>query len=225
MHHSNDEPIAGALRVLIAEANALVRAGLRSIMVADGLAIVGEATSSSAAIASAAALSPDVVLMDASLGDDALVTLRGIRAASPATAVVFFASSVERQHVVAAVEGGASGYLLKDQDGADLLAGVRAAAAGGTPIAPRVVARLIDARVRRDDEQPTARELEVLELVADGFSNKQIARRLGISEGTVKSHLGSAFRRIGATRRTQAALWVHQRRKARPESPATSPAS
>jgi DNA-binding NarL/FixJ family response regulator len=199
--------------VVIADDHPVVREGLRQLLRHAGMEVVGEATSGEEAVASVLANDPDIVLMDLSLpGVDGVSATRSVHARQPRTPVVVLTAFAERERVLAAIDAGATGYLLKDDDPADLVAGIRAAAAGGSPFSPRVAGVLIEARVQRQaDEQLTAREAEILELVADGLSNKQIARAIGISEGTVKAHLGSAFRRIGVQQRTQAALWVRDR--------------
>jgi DNA-binding NarL/FixJ family response regulator len=202
-----------ALRILIADDHPVVREGLRNLLSRAGMVVVGEAASGEEAVESAVTTDPDVVLMDLSLpGLDGIAAARALHARR--SAVLVLTAFAERERVLAAIDAGVSGYLLKDDDPAELIAGIRAAAAGGAPFSPKVAAVLVEARSQqRVEEQLTSREAEVLELVADGLSNKQIARALGIREGTVKAHLGSAFRRIGVQQRTQAALWVHDRRR------------
>ncbi len=195
------------LRVLIASANGIERAGLRGLLGAGGLDVVGEARSGEEVVAQVAALRPDVVIMDLSLPGTGVTEVLGrARDAHPGVPVVIFASLAEPTLVADAIDAGASGYLLKEQDGPELVAAVQAAAAGDMPIAPRAMPVLVEGR--RGPTRLTARELEVLQYVAQGFANKQIALRLGITEGTVKSHLGSAFRKLGVTGRTQAALRI-----------------
>ncbi len=208
--------VAAALRVVIADDHPVVREGLRNLLRQAGMEVVGEATSGDEAVSSVLATDPDIVLMDLSLpGLDGIEAARSVHARSPRAAVLVLTAFAERERVLAAVDAGVTGYLLKDDDPAELIAGIRAAALGGAPFSPKVAAVLVEARVQdRADEQLTTREAEVLELVADGLSNKQIARALRISEGTVKAHLGSAFRRIGVQQRTQAAIWVQDRRRA-----------
>jgi DNA-binding NarL/FixJ family response regulator len=205
---------SAALRVVIADDHPVVREGLRNLLQQAGIQVVGEATSGEDAVASVLANDPDVVLMDLSLrGLDGISAARAVHERSRSVVLVLTAFA-ERERVLAAVDAGVSGYLLKDDDPAELIAGIRAAVAGGAPFSPKVAAVLVEARAQeRALEHLTARESEVLELVADGMSNKQIARALGISEGTVKAHLGSAFRRIGVQQRTQAALWMQERRR------------
>jgi DNA-binding NarL/FixJ family response regulator len=205
---------ATALRVLIADDHPVVREGLRNLLRNAGMVVVAEATSGEEAVESAASTDPDIVLMDLSMrGLDGIEATRALHARSRA-AVLVLTAYAERERVLAAFDAGVSGYLLKDDDPADVVAAIKAVAAGGAPFSPKVAAVLVERRGRaRPQEDLTAREAEVLGLLADGMSNKQIARALGITEGTVKSHLGSAFRRIGVQQRTQAALWMHERRR------------
>jgi DNA-binding NarL/FixJ family response regulator len=207
---------AAGLRVLIADDHPVVREGLRNLLRDAGMVVVAEATSGEEAIEAAASSDPDVVLMDLSLpGRDGISAARVVRDRSRA-AVIVLTAFAERERVLAAIDAGVSGYLLKDDDPAELIAGIRAAAAGGAPFSPKVAAVLVETRVKaRTEDELTEREAEVLGLLADGMSNKQIARALGIREGTVKTHLGSAFRRIGVQQRTQAALWMQERRRER----------
>ncbi len=127
--------------------------------------------------------------------------------------VVVLTSFSDTERIVAAIDAGAVGYLLKDTEPEDLLEGVRAAARGESPLHPRAARQLLTARTKQTPTTTvdlTPRENEVLGLVRKGLANKQIARRLGISERTVKAHLTSTFQRIGVTDRTQAALWAER---------------
>jgi two-component system, NarL family, sensor kinase len=136
---------------------------------------------------------------------------RRLRADHPDVQVVVLTSFSDQELVLDAIDAGAVGYLLKDADPADLIEGLRAAAAGRSPLDPKVARTLLTRRAERAvQDQLSDREREVLVLVADGMANKQIARRLGISERTVKAHLTSIFQRIGVTDRTQAALWAER---------------
>jgi DNA-binding NarL/FixJ family response regulator len=136
---------------------------------------------------------------------------RRLLAAHPGLQVVVLTSFSDQEQVLDAVDAGAVGYLLKDADPADLVEGVRAAAAGQSPLDPEVARTLLTRRTTQaPQDQLSDREPEVVGLVADGLANKQIARHLGISERTVKAHLTSVFQRIGVTDRTQAALWAER---------------
>lgn len=197
--------------VVLVDDHRLVRAGLRGIVdSADDLVVVGEAADGREALQVARAADPDVVLMDLSMpgmdGVEATATLRreGIRAR-----VVVLTSFVEPERVATALRAGAVGYLLKDSDPAEVLTAIRAAAAGHSPIDARVAGVLLPSQAAADPvDVLSARERQVLALVAQGLANKQIGRALGISERTVKAHLGSVFRQIGVADRTSAALWA-----------------
>jgi DNA-binding NarL/FixJ family response regulator len=136
---------------------------------------------------------------------------RRLLADHPGLQVVVLTSFSDQEQVHDAIDAGAVGYLLKDADPADLVEGVRAAAAGQSPLDPKVARTLLTRRTgQAPQDQLSDREREVLALVADGLANKQIARHLDISERTVKAHLTSIFQRIGVTDRTQAALWAER---------------
>jgi DNA-binding NarL/FixJ family response regulator len=203
------------LRVLIVDDHPIVRDGLSNLLRRSGLEVIGEAATADAAIELVDADPPDVVLLDLSMpGTDGTGAARRIRADHPDVAVVVLTAFADRDRVLRAVDAGVSGYLLKDDDPADLIRGIQAAAAGGSPFSPRVAGVLVESRANeRTSGELTDREREVLDLVGEGLANKQIAKRLGISEGTVKAHLGRAFQRIGVRDRTQAALWVQRHRR------------
>ena len=196
--------------VLLVDDHPLVRTGLAGLLDAtDDLAVVGEAADGEAAVARVAELEPDVVLMDVSMpGVDGIEATRRLLDNGYAGAVVMLTSFSDRARVVDALDAGAVGYLLKDSEPADVLSAVRAAARGHAPLDPRVASALLPSRRRDPGADLSVREREVLLLVAEGLANKQIAKRLGIAERTVKVHLGNVFRRIGVTDRTSAALWA-----------------
>lgn len=198
------------IRVAIVDDHALVRHGLEQLLTTvDDLEVVGTAADGADAAALVVDVAPDVVLMDIDMpGLDGVAATREVLEASPDARVVILTAFSERERVLAALDAGAIGYLLKDADPEELLQGVRAAARGESPLAPRAATALVEARSVTSASGLTEREREILELVAGGLPNKLIARRLGIAEKTVKTHLTSAFRRIGVTDRTQAALWV-----------------
>lgn len=197
--------------VLLVDDHPLVRAGMAGLIAssADDIRVVGEAATGEEALQLVASAAPDVVLMDLSMpGMDGIEATRLITAGGYAGAVVVLTSFSESARVTAAVGAGAVGYLLKDSAPEDVIAAIRAAAAGHAPIDPRVARALLPGRAPDGSGGLSAREREVLLLVAEGLANKQIARRLGIAERTVKVHLGNVFRRIGVADRTSAALWA-----------------
>ncbi|MFL6137608.1 MAG: response regulator [Frankiaceae bacterium] len=201
------------IRVVIVDDHAVVRSGLERLLGAeDDIEVVGIAGDGAAAHELLASTAPDVFLMDLSMpGVGGIEATRRIIADSPGTHVVVLTSFADRQRILDALEAGAVGYLLKDADPAEVAAAVRAAAAGGSPLDPKAARVLLDARRSPDPAaRLSAREREVLALVAQGLPNKHIARRLGIAERTVKAHLTSVFQTIGVADRTQAALWARE---------------
>jgi DNA-binding NarL/FixJ family response regulator len=202
------------IRVVIVDDHAVVRSGLQSLLdTAEEIDVVGAASDGSEAIEVVGSTTPDVVLMDLSMpGVDGVEATAAITQAHPEVAVVVLTSFSEPSRITAALEAGAIGYQLKDAAPDDLIAAVRAAAAGGAPLDPRAARVLLDRRAPGTQGMAalSAREQEVLRLVTAGLANKQIARRLGIAERTVKAHLTNIFGRIGVTDRTQAALWAQE---------------
>ncbi|MDP9239400.1 MAG: response regulator transcription factor [Actinomycetota bacterium] len=199
-------------RVLLVDDHQLVRAGLAALIDgSDDLEVVGTAADGVEALEVAGRTSPDVVLMDLSMPNmDGVTATRALLAESPDMAVVVLTSFADRARVDEALAAGAVGYLLKDSDPRDLVAGIRAAAAGHAPLDPRVARGLLPS-LRKDPAAALSdRERQVLRLVAKGMANKQIGRALGISEHTVKVHLGSVFRHIGVGDRTSAAMWAQE---------------
>jgi DNA-binding NarL/FixJ family response regulator len=200
------------IRVLIADDHGVVRDGLSQLVAAaEGLEVAGTAADGEQAVAQAGALSPDVVLMDLDMpGVDGIEATRRIMAERP-TAVLVLTSFSDSQRILGAMDAGAVGYLLKDASSDEVTAGIRAAARGESPLDPRAARTILTARNRPDPLAAfSARELEVLTLLVEGLPNKLIARRLEISEKTVKTHLTSVFRAIGVSDRTQAALWAER---------------
>jgi DNA-binding NarL/FixJ family response regulator len=201
------------IRVLIADDHPLMRKGLADILEGvDDIEVVGAAEDGAAALALAHAVKPDIVLMDISMpGMNGFEALRRMLKAVAGTKVVMLTSYSEHDMVVEAIDNGAVGFLLKDTEPQELLNGIRSAAKGDTPLSPKAAKELLRDRVkRRPLDDLTQRELDVLTLVGRGMSNKQIAWRLGISEKTVKAHLGSVFDRLGVEDRVQAALWAQR---------------
>jgi DNA-binding NarL/FixJ family response regulator len=202
------------VRVVIADDHAVVRRGLTGLIDnADDLTVVGVAEDGRTAIELVRQHRPDVVLMDLQMpGVDGVEATRTIVAEELGAEVLVLTSFSDASRIVAAIDAGAVGYLLKDAEPCDLLDGVRAVARGESPLDPKAARLLLRSRRANDDDQVelSPRELEVLRLVVEGLVNKQIARRLGITERTVKAHLTSVFQRIGVADRTQAALWAQR---------------
>ena len=199
------------IRILLADDHDVVRRGLTALLDgADGFAVVGAAADGEEAVALAGEHQPDVVLMDLSMpGVDGIEATRRLVAARPESRVVVLTSFSDRERILDALDAGAIGYLLKDAEPDELLRGIEAAARGESPLAPKAAKAVLTARAEgRPAAELTAREHEVLALLAQGLANKQIARRLGIAEKTVKAHLTSVFQSIGVSDRTQAALWA-----------------
>ncbi len=210
---SRQVDVAEPIRVLIVDDHPLVRRGLTSLLGGvEGIEVVGVAADGEEAVAQAAATAPEVVLMDVSMpGMSGMEAARRVLQDAPGTRVVMLTSFSQHDVVVEAFDAGAVGYLLKDADPEELISGIRAAARGDAPVSPRAAKELIQERTRRRPlEDLTHRERDVLTLVGRGMANKQIAWRLGISEKTVKAHLGSVFDRLGVHDRTQAALWAQK---------------
>jgi DNA-binding NarL/FixJ family response regulator len=201
-----------AIRVLLADDHQLVRAGLSQLLAsAPDLEVVATAADGAEAVELAARTDPDVVLMDLVMpGMGEVEATRLILQHRPATAVVVLTSFSDQARILDALDAGAIGYLLKDVEPVQLLAGIRAAARGESPIDPKAARQLLSARGNRVAAGLTPREVEVLALVRRGLANKQIARSLDITERTVKAHLTSAFQRIGVGDRVQAALWAER---------------
>jgi DNA-binding NarL/FixJ family response regulator len=201
--------------VLVVDDHALIRRGLSDLFAgSDTIRLIGAAADANEAIEVAGAQRPDVVLMDLSMpGIDGVEATRRLLTASPESKVVILTSFTEAERITAAVDAGAIGYLLKDAEPEALVAGVHAAARGDAPFDARAARALLPSQRRAESASAlTAREREILGLVAEGMTNRSIARRLGISEKTVKSHLTNAFAAIGVADRTSAALWVQRNR-------------
>ena len=200
------------IRVLIVDDHGVVREGLRAFLeLQDGLEVVGEAADGRQALAQAERLRPDVILMDLVMPHlDGVGAMRELRRRMPEIRVVALTSFLDEERLLPAIQAGAAGYLLKDAEPAEVVRAVRAAHEGQAIIAPAAAARLVDAISQSAGPSPhdrlTAREREVLELIANGRSNKLIALELGISEKTVKAHVGRVLAKLGVADRTQAAL-------------------
>jgi DNA-binding NarL/FixJ family response regulator len=208
-----------SIRVLLCDDHAVVREGLARLLDrTDGIDVVGTAADGAEGVAATRSLRPDVVLMDLAMPNvDGIAATRRIVAEAPATRVVVLTSFSDQTRIDNALDAGALGYILKDADASEVVRAVRAAARGESPLDPRV-ARAVLARGTTPAALSgmTAREREVLALLGTGLANKAIARRLGISEATVKAHLTRVFRQIGVTDRTQAAIWAREHRLVAP---------
>ena len=206
------------IRVLIADDHAVVRQGLRTFLeLQEDIAVAGEAADGDEAIAQAAALDPDVVLMDLVMprlaGVEAIARLR---AAGSTARVIVLTSFLDEDKVLPAVRAGAAGYLLKDVEPAQLVDAIRTVDRGEALLHPAVAARVLQEIVAPGGapdraarhESLTAREREVLALLARGMANKAIAFELGCAEKTIKTHVGNILAKLGLSDRTQAALYA-----------------
>ncbi|HTU85927.1 MAG TPA: response regulator transcription factor [Solirubrobacteraceae bacterium] len=209
------------IRILVVDDHAVVREGLRAFLaLQDGFEIVGEAADGEEALEQAAALDPDVILMDLVMPNrDGVSAMRELRDRNAHSRVIVLTSFLDDDRLLPALEAGAAGYLLKNSQPAELARAVRAAHAGEAIIDPTAAARLVSALSNADHarhpatsafDQLTKRERDVLELIANGRSNKRIALELGISEKTVKAHVGRVLAKLGVSDRTQAAVLAVQ---------------
>jgi len=214
-----------SIRVVLADDQALVRTGFRLIIAeADDIEVVGEAGDGAEAIQVTAAAHPDVVLMDIRMpGTDGITATRQIRAAAaaePAPRVLILTTFDLDEYVFAGLRAGASGFVLKDALAPDLLSAIRAVASGAAVVAPTITRRLIERFIGEApaDNRPTmsvldvltAREREVLSLIARGLSNTEIAARLFLSEGTVKTHVSRVLAKLGLRDRIQAVILAYE---------------
>jgi DNA-binding NarL/FixJ family response regulator len=199
------------IRILIVDDHAVVRQGVRMFLRTDReLKIVGEAADGAEAVRLARELKPDVILMDLLMPVmDGIAATAAIRQELPETEILALTSVVEHASVVGAIRAGAIGYLLKDTQSADLRHAIRAAALHQVQLSAEAAARLVkEIRMPERADLLSARETEVARLIANGASNKQIAGRLGIGDETVKTHVSSILKKLGANSRTQAALYA-----------------
>jgi DNA-binding NarL/FixJ family response regulator len=213
---------ATPIRVLLVDDHAVVRRGLRSFFdLLEDIDVVGEASDGIEAVAEAKRLTPDVVLMDLLMPNlDGLGAIAAIKSTQPEVEIVAVTSFIEEEKVTAALEAGASGYLLKDAEADEVANAVRAAHNGEVTLDPQV-ARLLAQRMRERKSQPqveplTEREREVLSLVGQGASNKEIASALFITERTARTHVSNILGKLGLSSRTQAALWAVENKLVQP---------
>jgi NarL family two-component system response regulator LiaR len=202
------------VRVVIVDDHPVVRQGLRTFLaVQDGIEVVGEAGDGAEALAQVATLAPDVVLLDLVMpGVDGVAAIAQLVAESPETKVLVLTSFPDDDRLLAAVQAGAAGYMLKDVAPTELANAIRAVARGEAALSSQPAARLLREYARRGSQSGvallTAREREVLTLVGRGLANKQIARQLSIAEKTVKTHVSHILSKLGLADRTQAALYA-----------------
>jgi NarL family two-component system response regulator LiaR len=197
------------IRILIVDDHAVVRQGLKMFLGLDPeLDVIGEGSDGKEAIRLARQLQPDVVLMDLLMpGMNGIEAIEILRKEMPDIEVIALTSVLEDQSVVGAIRAGAIGYLLKDTEADELIRSIKAAAEGQVQLSPKAAARLMrEVRAPESPEALTERETEVLRLLAQGQSNKEIARTLSIGEKTVKTHVSSILSKLNVSSRTQAAL-------------------
>jgi DNA-binding NarL/FixJ family response regulator len=202
---------SGTIRVVLCDDHVMVREGLKKVIDGvDGIVVVASASDGEEGVEVTMRLRPDVVLMDLAMpGVDGVEATRRIAVQAPDSSVVVLTSFAEQARVLEAIDAGACGYVLKDASVEEVVRAIHVAAAGDSPLDPRI-ARAVVSRTSGGDPFAVLsdREREVLELVADGIPSRVIAHRLGITEPTVRAHLTRIYRHIGVDDRTQAALWA-----------------
>ncbi|MFE7530204.1 response regulator [Kitasatospora sp. NPDC057542] len=214
------------IRVLLADDEPMIRAGLRAVLATDpGIEIVAEAGDGREAVELVRRHRPDVAVLDIRMpGADGITAAAEIRRSGLATGVLMLTTFGEDDYILRALSGGANGFLIKSGEPEELLAGVHAVAGGAAYLSPKVAARVVAhlaatgaggpadrrAGAREQVAALTTRERDVLTLIAAGLSNGQIARRLGVVEGTVKAHVSSILARLGVTNRAAAAVLAHE---------------
>ncbi|GAB3615712.1 response regulator transcription factor [Okibacterium endophyticum] len=204
------------IRVFLLDDHEVVRRGLRGLLESEGdIEVVGEAGTAADGLARIPALVPDVAILDARLPDgNGVEVCRQVRSAFPATKAIILTSFDDDEALFAAIMAGASGYVLKQVTGQDLLSAVRHVAAGGSLLDPSVTERVMQRLRQGGPEEPeelknlTAQERRILELVAEGLTNRQIGERLFLAEKTVKNYMSSVLSKLGVERRTQAAVFA-----------------
>jgi len=202
------------IRVLLVDDHAVVREGLRTFLsLQDGITVVGEAGDGEAGVRAAEQHKPDVVLMDLVMPRlDGVGAMRELRRRLPSARVIVLTSFLDDDRLLPAIQAGAAGYLLKDAEPQEIARAIRTAHAGETLLDPAVAARLVEAIAtparQATPQRLTAREREVLALIARGYANKRIALELGVAEKTVKTHVGHVLAKLGVTDRTAAAVYA-----------------
>lgn len=203
------------IRVLLVDDHAIVRQGLEQLLAAnEDIDVVATATDGDEAVEAYRPDEVDLTLMDLEMPHcDGIQATKRLVDRNADARVVILTSFADRERILDALDAGAVGYLLKDAEPDELVRGIRTAAAGESPLAPRAATELLHARrERRPETALSEREQEVLKLLGGGLPNKLIALRLGIAEKTVKAHVTRIFQVLGVTDRTQAALWVQRNR-------------
>jgi two-component system nitrate/nitrite response regulator NarL len=211
----NDIP-GGGSSVIVIDDHPLFRKGVSDLLsMDDSLTLIGEASSGEEGVTLAQAKNPDLILLDLNMkGMDGIETLKAIKGMDLDSRVIMLTVSDNEEHVVAALRAGADGYLLKDMEPEDILERLRIAAHGRLVISDNLTELLAHAlreeSVPKDPEQAglTERENEILDLIAAGYSNKLIARELGITEGTVKVHVKHLLKKLNLRSRVEAAVWA-----------------
>ena len=204
------------IRVFLLDDHEVVRTGLRQLLESGGdIEVVGEAGTASAALARIPALTPDVAVLDARLPDGSGIEVcRQIRSAHPETRAIILTSFDDDEALFAAIMAGAAGYVLKQVTGQDLIAAVRHVATGGSLLDPSVTAKVMERLREGAPQEPdelknlTAQERRILELVAEGLTNRQIGERLFLAEKTIKNYMSNVLSKLGLERRTQAAVFA-----------------
>jgi two-component system response regulator DegU len=199
---------------MLADDHRMLREGLRRSMTEHGFDVVGEASDGAEAVEMAAALSPEVILMDVTMPElDGVEATRLVKSANPAIRVIMLTMHADQEVLAAAIRSGASGYLVKDCSTEEIADAIRSAVSGETTLSPALAVsmlnevRKLDAPEAPDEERVvTKREEEVLQLIADGCSTPEVAEKLYISQKTVKNHLASIYQKLDARDRTQAVL-------------------
>jgi DNA-binding NarL/FixJ family response regulator len=214
-----------ATRVFLLDDHEVVRRGLRELLEAeDDLTVVGEAGTAAEAIERVPATRPDVAVLDVQLPDgDGVEVCREIRSAHPEIACVMLTSFADDEAVYAAIMAGAAGYLLKQIRGTDLVTGIRQVAAGGSLLDPTVTARVLDRLRHRNDPDElaalTGQERKILDLIAEGMTNRQIGEQLFLAEKTVKNYVSNLLAKLGMSRRTEAAAYAARLAERRQRNP------
>jgi DNA-binding NarL/FixJ family response regulator len=204
------------IRVFLLDDHEMVRMGLRKLLESAGdIEVIGEAGTAAAAIARIPALKPDVAMLDARLPDGSGIEVcRQIRSSEPSVQAIILTSFDDDEALFAAIMAGAAGYILKQVTSQDLLSAVRHVAAGGSLLDPSVTARVMERLREGAPGEPeelknlTAQERRILELVAEGLTNKQIGERLFLAEKTVKNYMSNVLAKLGLVSRTQAAVFA-----------------